>query len=127
MGAKFNESDDIPEGMEEKVAEYREKLVEKAVEQDEEVLEQYFETGEAPSVEDLKRCIRKATLDFTLVPIFCGSAYKNKGVQPLLDAVIDYLPSPLDRAETKGTNPKNEEEIVTRKNLPDEKFSGLAF
>merc|ERR1719210_1415900 len=122
MGAKFNESDDIPEGMEEKVAEYREKLVEKAVEQDEEVLEQYFETGEAPSVEVLKKCIRKGTLSFSFVPVLCGTAYKNKGVQPLLDAVIDYLPSPLDLPPTAGKNPKDEEETLTRDNSPSEKF-----
>merc|ERR1712176_757663 len=94
---------------------------------DEEALEAYFETGEAPSVEVLKKCIRKGTLSFAFVPVLCGTAYKNKGVQPLLDAVIDYLPSPLDLPETKEKNPKNEEEEFTRKNVPDETFSGLAF
>merc|ERR1712151_518875 len=96
LGAQFDVLDEIPEGMEDVVEEYREKLVEKAVEQDEEALEAYFETGEAPSVEVLKKCIRKATISFSIVPVLCGTAYKNKGVQPLLDAVIDYLPSPLD-------------------------------
>jgi len=127
MGAKFDVLDEIPEGMEDVVQEYREKRVEKAVEQDEAVLEAYFESGEAPSVDVLKKCIRKATLSFAFVPILCGTAFKNKGVQPLLDAVVDYLPSPLDLPDTKGKNPKNEEEEFTRKNVPDEKFSGLAF
>merc|ERR1711971_505041 len=127
MGAKFEAVDEIPEGMEDLVQEYREKLVEKAVEQDEEVLEAYFESGEAPSVEVLKKCVRKATLSFSFVPILCGTAFKNKGVQPLLDAVVDYLPSPLDIPDTKGKNPKDEEEVLTRKNVPEEKFSGLAF
>merc|ERR1712190_167751 len=77
--------------------------------------------------EVLKKCIRKATISFSFVPVLCGTAYKNKGVQPLLDAVVDYLPSPLDLPETKGKNPKNEEEEFTRKNTPEEKFSGLAF
>merc|ERR1719277_255659 len=127
MGAKFDILDEIPEGMEDVIAEYREKLVEKAVEQDEEELEKYFETGEAPSVEVLKKCIRKGTLSFAFVPVLCGTAFKNKGVQPLLDAVVDYLPSPLDLPETKGKNPQDEEEELVRKNVPDESFSGLAF
>lgn len=127
MGAKWDESDDIPEGMEDVVEEYRAKLVEAAVEQDEEVLEEYFETGEAPDIETLKKCIRKGCISFSFVPILCGTAFKNKGVQPLLDAVIDYLPSPIDVPATKGKNPKDEEEVLTRENSPDEKFSGLAF
>jgi len=127
MGAAFEVTDDIPEGMEDLVAEYREKLIEKAVEQDEEVLEAYLETAEEPSVEKLKMCIRKGTLGFDLVPVLCGTAFKNKGVQPLLDAVIDYLPSPLDLPPTTGKNPKDEEEVFTRNNTVDEKFSGLAF
>mmetsp|Transcript_67763 Transcript_67763/g.153235 ORF Transcript_67763/g.153235 Transcript_67763/m.153235 type:complete len:812 (+) Transcript_67763:64-2499(+) len=127
MGAKYEVTDDIPEGMEELVAEYREKLVEKAVEQDEEILMNYLETGEEPSVEDLKKCIRKGTLSFSFVPVLCGTAFKNKGVQPLLDAVVDFLPSPLDLPATKGKNPKDEEEELVRENRVDEKFSGLAF
>jgi len=127
MGAKFDVLDEIPEGMEDLVKEYREKLVEKAVEQDEEELEKYFETGEAPSVEVLKKCIRKATLAFAFVPVLCGTAFKNKGVQPLLDAVVDYLPSPLDIPDTQGKNPKDEEEVYTRRNTTDEQFAGLAF
>jgi len=127
MGAKFDEVDEIPEGMQELVEEYRAKLVEAAVEQDEEVLEAYLESGEEPSVDELKRCIRKGTLSFSMVPVLCGTAFKNKGVQPLLDAVIDYLPSPLDLPPTKGKNPKDEEEVMERTVSPDEPFSGLAF
>merc|ERR1719293_582799 len=113
LGANFDVLDEIPEGMEDLVAEYREKLVEKAVEMDEEILEAYLETGEEPSVADLKKCIRKGCIGFDFVPVLCGTAFKNKGVQPLLDAVVDYLPSPLDLPETKGKNPKNEEEEFT--------------
>ena len=107
MGAKFEVTDDIPEGMEDLVAEYRAKLVESAVEQDEEVLEQYLETGEEPDVATLKKCIRKGTINFSLVPVLCGTAFKNKGVQPLLDAVVDYLPSPTDVGVVVGKNPKD--------------------
>lgn len=127
MGAKYDITDDIPEGMEDLIAEYRAKLVETAVEQDEEILEKYLETGEEPDVESLKKCIRKGTLSFEIVPVLCGTAFKNKGVQPLLDAIVDYLPSPLDLPPTKGKNPKDEEETLERKNIVDEKFSGLAF
>mmetsp|Transcript_61536 Transcript_61536/g.190589 ORF Transcript_61536/g.190589 Transcript_61536/m.190589 type:complete len:515 (-) Transcript_61536:152-1696(-) len=127
MGAKFDVLDEIPEGMEDLVAEYREKLIEKAVEQDEEAMEAYLETGEEPSMEVLQKCIRKGTLSFDFVPVLCGTAFKNKGVQPLLDAVNDYLPSPLDLPPTKGKNPKDEEEVLERKADPEEKFSGLAF
>jgi len=127
MGAKFEITDDIPEGMEDLVAEYRAKLVEAAVEQDEEVLETYLETGEEPDVDTLKKCIRKGTLSFEMVPVLCGTAFKNKGVQPLLDAVVDYLPAPTDLVEVKGKNPKDEEEEFTRKCSSEEKFSGLAF
>lgn len=127
LGAKYDVTDEIPEGMEEEVEKWRENLIEKAVEQDEEVLEAYLESGEPPSLEDLKKCIRKGTLSFSLVPVLCGTAFKNKGVQPLLDAVCDYLPSPVDLPPTKGKNPKNEEEEIERKNEPEEKLSGLAF
>jgi elongation factor G len=127
MGAKFDVTDDIPEGMADLIEEYRAKLVESACEQDEEVLEAYLETGETPSVEVLKKCIRKGCISFDFVPVLCGTAFKNKGVQPLLDAVLDYLPSPLDVPSTKGKNPKNEEEVFERECSPDAPFSGLAF
>jgi len=127
LGAEFDVTDDIPEGMEDLVAEYREKLIEKAVEMDDDVMEAYLESGEAPSVESLKKCIRKAVISFTWVPVLCGSAFKNKGVQPLLDAVVDYLPSPLDTPSIKGKNPKDEEEEMAREASPEAPFSGLAF
>jgi elongation factor G len=126
LGAEFEEKDEIPEGMEDLVAEYREKMIETVVEQDEEVMEKFLE-GEEPSVEAIKKCIRKGTIKFAFVPVLCGTAFKNKGVQPLLDAVIDYLPSPVDNPETTGKNPKNEEETLVRKNSDDEAFCGLAF
>jgi len=127
LGANFDVTDDIPEGMEELIEKYRDNLVEKAVEQDEEVMEAYLESGEAPSVETIKRCIRKGVLNFSIIPVLCGSAFKNKGVQPLLDAVVDYLPSPGDLPPTRGKNPKNEEEELERKNVAEEKLAGLAF
>jgi len=82
-------------------AEYRSKLVESAVEQDDTALEAYL-GGEEPSIETLKRCIRKGTLGAKFVPVICGSAFKNKGVQPLLDAVVDFLPAPTDVAAVTG-------------------------
>merc|ERR1719356_2347164 len=127
LGAEFDVVDEIPEGMEDVVAEYRAKLVEKAVEQDDEALEAFFETGEEPDIATLKKCIRKGTLGFNIVPVLCGTAFKNKGVQPLLDAVIDYLPSPLDLGDTVGKDPKDEEKKLFRKNSDEEQFSGLAF
>ncbi|MEN2746877.1 elongation factor G [Sphingomonas sp. T9W2] len=100
LGAKF-EYQDIPEDMKEKAAKYRSDLIEMAVEQDDDLMEAYLE-GNEPSVADLKKLIRKGTLAMNFVPIVCGSAFKNKGVQPLLDAVVDYLPSPLDIPDVQG-------------------------
>lgn len=100
LGAKF-EYQDIPEDMKEKAAKYRSDLIEMAVEQDDDLMEAYLE-GNEPSVADLKKLIRKGTLGMNFVPIVCGSAFKNKGVQPLLDAVVDYLPSPLDIPDVQG-------------------------
>jgi len=127
MGAKYDITDDIPEGMEDLVAEYREKLIEKVLEQDEEAMDAYLDSGEAPPVETIKKCIRKGTLSFEFVPVLCGTAFKNKGVQPLLDAICDYLPSPLDLPPTMGKDPKDDEKDLERKNVPEEKFAGLAF
>jgi elongation factor G len=123
LGARFDEVE-IPSELRDQAGEYHTKLVELAVEQDEKLLEAYLD-GHAPSVEDLKRCIRKGTTSFSFVPVLCGSAFKNKGVQPLLDAVIDYLPSPLDVPPVVGVDPKGNE--VER--LADDKapFAGLAF
>ena len=100
-------------------------MIETAVEQDDAALEAYL-GGEEPSEEVLKKCIRKGTVSFSFVPILCGSAFKNKGVQTLLDAVVDYLPSPADLKQVEGTLPDSEEKAI-RKFVDEEPFSGLAF
>jgi elongation factor G len=123
LGARFDEVE-IPAELRDQAGEYHTKLVELAVEQDEKLLEAYLD-GHAPSVDDLKRCIRKGATTFSFVPVLCGSAFKNKGVQPLLDAVIDYLPSPLDIPPVKGTDLKGNE--VERPADDKAPFAGLAF
>lgn len=117
--------EDTPADMKDKVEEYRAKLVEAIAEQNDDLLERYLE-GEEISVEELKSGLRKATLGYNLVPVMAGSALKNKGVQPLLDAVVDYLPSPLDKEAVKGVNPKTESE-EERQTSDDEPFAALAF
>jgi elongation factor G len=124
MGAEYV-IEDIPENLKAQAAEYHAKLVETAVEQDDTALEAYL-AGEEPSIETLKKCIRKGTLGAKFVPILCGSAFKNKGVQPLLDAVVDFLPSPLDIGDVKGTSIDGDTDII-RSPSDDEPFSGLAF
>ncbi|MGL5784957.1 MAG: elongation factor G [Alphaproteobacteria bacterium] len=124
LGAKFS-IEEIPENLLDDAKSYRAKMVEVAVEQDDVVLADYLD-GKEPDEETLKRCLRKGTLKFAFVPVFCGSAFKNKGVQPLLDAVADYLPSPLDVPDVKGTSLDGELED-TRKTSDAEPFSGLAF
>ncbi len=124
LGAKFDVVE-IPAEYADKAAEYRAKLVETAVEEDDALLEAYLE-GTEPSIEGLKRCIRKGTTAFHFVPVLCGSAFKNKGVQPLLDAVVDYLPSPLDVPPVEGVKPGTDE-VVTRAADDKAPFSGLAF
>jgi elongation factor G len=124
LGAKY-EVVDIPEEYREKAEEWRAKMVEAVVEHDDELMMKYLEGEEIP-VFDLKRVLRKATIEKKLVPVLCGSAFKNKGVQPLLDAVIDYLPSPLNVPPVKGTNPRTGEE-EERKPLDDEPFCGYVF
>jgi len=124
LGAEF-EIVEIPADLAEKAGSYHTKLVEMAVEQDEKLLEAYLD-GHMPSPEQLKACIRKGTCGFHFVPVLCGSAFKNKGVQPLLDAVVDFLPSPMDIPPVEGTKPHSDEKII----LPaDDKapFAGLAF
>ena len=116
---------EIPAELKDKAEEYHSKLVEMAVEQDDQAMEDYFE-GKEISVETLKKCIRKGTLSMAFVPVLCGTAFKNKGVQPLLDAVIDYLPSPLDLPATEGTKPGSED-VITRKADDNEPLSALAF
>lgn len=117
---------DIPEDMQEKAEEYREKLVEAVAESDEQLMEKYF-GGEEISVDELKAQIRKLVVNSEIYPVYCGTAYRNKGVQPLLDAVIDFLPNPMDVGEVIGHEMGNEEVEMRRKPSADEPFSGLAF
>ena len=124
LGAEF-EYTEIPEDLKAKAAEYREKLIELAVEQDDDAMEAYLE-GNEPDVPTLKALIRKGTLKQAFVPVLCGSAFKNKGVQPLLDAVVDYLPSPLDIEDVQGVNPDTDE-ADSRATADDAPFSALAF
>ncbi|HWI25793.1 MAG TPA: elongation factor G [Stellaceae bacterium] len=124
LGAKFDEVE-IPADMAELAQHYRAQLVELAVERDDQVLEKYL-AGEEPDADTLRRCIRKGTTTYAFVPVLCGSAFKNKGVQPLLDAVVDYLPAPTDVAAIKGVKMGSDEPIV-RHASDDEPFAGLAF
>ena len=125
LGAKYETLDEVPEGMQEMVDKYRNNLLEKIAETDDTLLEKFFE-GQEISKEELKKGIRAATIAYKIVPVIPGSSLRNKGVQPLLNAVIDYLPSPVDLGQIKGKSPKTEEEIV-RKLVPEEKTSALAF
>jgi len=125
LGAKF-EIVEIPEDLKAQAAEYRATLVEAAVELDDAVMEKYLD-GEEPDTATLKRLIRLAVLKAAWYPMLCGTAFKNKGVQPLLDAVVDYLPSPLDRPAIKGIDPNDEEKELVRPASDKEPFSMLAF
>ncbi|WP_336978003.1 elongation factor G [Altererythrobacter fulvus] len=124
LGAEFF-YEEIPADLADKAAEYREKLVELAVEQDDAATEAYLE-GVAPDVAQLKALIRKGTLEHAFVPVLCGSSFKNKGVQALLDAVVDYLPSPIDVPAIKGVKPGSDEED-SRPSSDEAPFSALAF
>ena len=124
LGAKF-EYTDIPADLADKAAALRAELIETVVEQDDAVMEAYLE-GNEPDVDTLKALIRKGTLNFSFVPVLCGSAFKNKGVQPLLDAVVDYLPSPLDIPDVQGVKLDGETED-SRPAKDDAPFSALAF
>ncbi len=124
LGATYGESD-IPADILDKAKEWREKLIETAVEMDDAAMEAYLE-GNEPDEKTLKACIRKGTIGNKFVPVLCGSAFKNKGVQTLLDAVVDYLPSPTDIGDTKGMKVDSDEPMV-RKPTDDEPFSALAF
>ena len=117
--------EEIPEDMKDKAEEYRQNLIESVCEMDEELMEKYFE-GEEPSVADIKRIIRKATIANDMVPVCCGTSYRNKGVQPLLDNIVDYMPAPTDIEAIKGVNPETEEEEV-RHSSDEEPFAALAF
>ena len=116
---------DIPAELQDKADEYREKLLETVAESDEELMEKYF-GGEELTVEEIKGAIRKLTVNSEIYPVFCGTAYRNKGIEPVLDAVVDYLPSPLDIGEVRGTSVDGSEDLV-RKPSVDEPFSALAF
>jgi elongation factor G len=125
LGASFEEVD-IPADLKEKAQEYRDKLVDQIVELDDQVLEAYFE-GTLPDEATVRALIRKGTIAQKFVPICCGTAFKNKGVQPLLDAVVDYLPSPLDIPDVQGVDPADSESAMSRAAADDAPFSALAF
>ena len=117
--------EDIPDDMKEKAEQYRSELLEHVAEMDDELMEKYFD-GQELTEEEIKRTIRKSTIDNTMVPVCCGTSYKNKGVQKLLDAIVDYMPSPLDVPHIKGVNPETGEEDE-RPSSDDEPFAALAF
>ncbi len=125
MGAKYS-IEEIPAGLLKKAEAFRMQLVELVAESDDEILVQFLD-GQMPTAAQLKAGLRKATLDLKLFPVLCGSAFKNKGVQTLLDAVVDYLPSPLDIPAVEGLNPSNPEEVLMRKAEDDAPFSALGF
>lgn len=117
--------EEIPEDMIEKAEEYRESLMEHVAEQDDDLMEKYF-AGEEITIDEIKACIRKSCIANTMVPVVCGTSYRNKGVQKLLDAIVDYMPSPLDVPAIKGVNPDTDEEVVCHSS-DDEPFAALAF
>ncbi|HXX81332.1 MAG TPA: elongation factor G [Thermodesulfovibrionales bacterium] len=124
LGAKYVE-DTIPDGLIPQAREYREKMLEALSDIDEEIMEKFL-SGDKISEEEIMKALRKGTIELRLTPVICGSAFKNKGVQLLLDSIVDYLPSPLDVPPVMGTNPSDDSEVV-RKAANDEPFSALAF
>ena len=118
--------EEIPEDMKELAEKYHSELIEHVVEQDEDLMMAYLEDGTEPSIEDIKRVIRKSTIDNTMVPVTCGTSYRNKGVQKLLDAIVDYMPAPVDVPAIKGIDPETEEEVEVPSS-DDEPFAALAF
>jgi elongation factor G len=125
LGAKY-EVEEIPAELKKKAEAFHAQLVESVAENDDEMLHKFLE-GEAISADELRASLRKSVIDLKLFPVLCGTAFKNKGVQTLLDAVVDYLPSPLDIAATRGHDPDHPEKILERKPADNEPFSGLAF
>jgi elongation factor G len=125
LGAKY-EIHDIPADLQEKADQYRAELVEAVAETDDALMEKFFE-GEELTIDEIKAGVRKMTINSEAYPVLCGSAFKNRGVQPMLDAVIDYLPSPLDVPAIPGHDPKDEEIVVERHADTEEPFSALAF
>nr|MDA3853877.1 GTP-binding protein [Bacteroidales bacterium] len=118
---------DVPADLVEEANEWREKLIESVAEYDDDLLERFFEDPESIKESDLFEVIRKATIDMAIVPMICGTAFKNKGIQPLLDAVINYLPSPLDNGAAEGTDIDDPEIKIVRQPSVDEPLSALAF
>lgn len=125
LGAHPDELPEIPQDLQDEVTKSRSDLIERISETDDALLEKFL-AGTEPTVEELKAALRRAVIAYKLVPIYCGTSLRNKGVQPLLDAVVDYLPSPLDLPAVTGIHPKTEEHI-TRRRVSDDHFSGLAF
>ena len=125
LGAKFDIVE-VPQDLAEQTKEYRSKLIENVVEEDDSIMEEYLE-GKEPSIEQIKKCIRIGTIKGSFVPVLTGSAFKNKGVQPLLDAVVDYMPSPKDVSSVKGVDVKDKAKELTRSCDDKEPFSALAF
>jgi elongation factor G len=125
LGAKY-EVEEIPAELRKKAEAFHAQLVESVAENDDEILHKFLE-GEAISADELRASLRKSTIALKLFPVLCGTAFKNKGVQTLLDAVVDYLPSPLDIPPTQGTDPDHHEKKIERKPADNEPFSGLAF
>jgi len=126
LGEEVVTSTDIPENLKSDVEKYRAELVEKIVEQDEAIMDKFLD-GEEPEVDVLKKLLRQGVIANDIFPVMCGSALKNSGVQPVLDAVVDYLPSPLDLPPAKGLNPNKEGEEIERKASDDEPFAALVF
>jgi len=125
QGATYTECE-IPADMTDEVEEYRNLLLETVAELDDQLMEKFFEDSDSLTIEEIKNCIRKATIANQLTPVLCGSSFKNKGVQRLIDAIVSYLPSPADMPDIKGINPKTEQE-ETRKIDEKENFAALAF
>ncbi len=118
--------EEIPDDLKELAAKYRSELIEHVVEQDDDLMMAYLEEGKEPTVEEIKKVIRKSTIAGDMVPITCGTSYRNKGVQPLLDAIVDFMPAPTDIESIKGVNPETDEPEV-RHSSDDEPFAALAF
>ncbi len=125
LGSHPDELPEIPEDIKDEVETSRSALIERISETDDALLEKFL-AGEEPTIEELKAALRRAVIAYKLVPIYCGTSLRNKGVQPLLDAVVDYLPSPLDLPEVTGIHPRTEEPL-SRRRVSEDKFSGLAF
>src|SRR3990167_11192250 len=124
-GVKYEALDEVPADIKPAVLKYRAKMIEKIAETDDSLLEKYL-NGVEPSVEELKKALRKAVIGYKLIPVYAGTSLRNKAVQPVLDAMVDYLPSPVDLKEVTGLDTETQEKIV-RKLVQEEKFAGLAF